>query len=456
MRDSFAPLELVEKYDRPGPRYTSYPTAPQFTDAFGSDDFASALGRMSSSRGLSLYVHLPYCRSLCTYCGCHMRVTHKRESIAGYLDYLMREIEQTAAQLPDREVVQMHWGGGTPTYLLPEEIEALGEHMQQQFRFAEGAEISIEGDPRGLTREHVVSARKVGFNRISFGVQDLDPEVQKAIGRIQPREMVEESTAWARELGFESVSYDLIYGLPHQSVDRFDRTIDDVLEMDPDRISLFSYAHVPWMKSHQRLIEEGWLPAPEEKLRIMIHTGSRLTENGYRAVGMDHFAKPGDSLVEALDEGTLQRNFQGYTTHAGADLLAFGVSGISQVADTYAQNLKNLRHYYDAIDAGRAPTLRGYRLSEDDKLRREVIMTIMCQFHLDIPSIERRYEIEFADYFADALEALRPLEEDGLLRIGADRLDVTESGQLLVRNIAMPFDRYLKNSTTTPTYSKTI
>lgn len=457
------PLHLVQKYNRPGPRYTSYPTAPHFHEAFGPDDALATIRRSNADAGggdLSLYVHLPFCRSLCYYCGCHMMVTHRPEKIARYLDYVEREIDLVSREVaPGRRVVQLHWGGGTPTFLAPEQIERLMGVLAHRFEIAPGAEVSIEADPRGLTEAHVEAARRAGFNRISFGVQDLDAEVQLAIGRIQPVEVVAQSAAWARQYGFDGISFDLIYGLPHQTVDRFMQTVDQVVEMAPDRVSVFSYAHVPWLKKHQTAIDTALLPSPEEKLRILLATTERLAQaGGYRYIGMDHFARPGDSLAAAADAGTMQRNFQGYSTHAGSELYGFGISAISQLADAYAQNEKGLPRYYAALDAGRLPAERGYRLTGDDRLRRFVIMRLMSHFALDIPAVEERFGIRFDETFADALAALAPMEADGLVTLTPRRIEVTETGRFFIRNVAMPFDAYLEQpgAAPRPKYSQTV
>jgi oxygen-independent coproporphyrinogen-3 oxidase len=460
-RDAF-PLELVEKYNRPGPRYTSYPTAPHFSDAFGPEDYRTSIEAANAGPhgDLSLYVHLPFCQQLCYYCACHMRVTQQREAIVRYLDYVKREIDLVAERVaPWRRVVQIHWGGGTPTYLAPEEIGRLMHHLQQRFYVAPGAEVSIEADPRGLTEAHVAVAHQVGFNRISFGVQDFDPETQEAIHRVQPVEQVAQATAWARKYGFQGVSYDLVYGLPHQTVERFRRTVDQVTTLAPDRVSLFSYAHVPWKKRHQQMIAEDALPAPREKLRILLATIEQLTEaGGYRYIGMDHFARPGDSLAQAQEAGTMQRNFQGYSTHAGSEVYGFGVSAISQLDGAYAQNELSLNRYYAALDDDRPATMRGCLLNADDRLRRHVIMRIMCDRTLSIPSVERRFGIDFAAYFADALRDLEPLVADDLVTVSPERITVTDRGQFFIRNVAMPFDAYLRDKTasTQPRYSQTV
>lgn len=454
--------DLVAQYNRPGPRYTSYPTAPHFTEDFGAIEFLSEIRQSNKQpdRVLSLYVHLPFCKSLCYYCGCHMMVTHRPEKIEQYVRYVEREVDLVAREIhPDRVVKQIHWGGGTPTFLSPGQIERLAATLNRRFTVAPDAEVSIEADPRNLSREHLEAARRGGFNRISFGVQDFDPKVQEAIGRIQPEELVWEAVETSRELGFESISIDLIYGLPYQTVASFDRTIDRVLALGPDRISLFSYAHVPWIKKHQILIPTAELPAPEDKLRIFTHTIARLTEDGgYRYVGMDHFAREDDSLCRAQDEGTLYRNFQGYSTHAGSDIYAFGISGISQLEWVYAQNVKDLPSYYRSINAGVLPTQRGVRLSPEDQLRRHVITRLMCDFALDRDQIEQRFGIDFDEHFADALPGLADLEENGLIEISDRKIRVTDVGRLFIRNVAMPFDAYLKQDkrTDTPTFSQTV
>jgi oxygen-independent coproporphyrinogen-3 oxidase len=376
-----------------------------------------------------------------------MRVTHRPEVVKKYLCYLRREIRLAARYLdPRRRVVQIHWGGGTPTFLTPIQIESLGRELHRTFNVAPEAEISLEADPRGLTREHLSAAAQAGFNRISFGVQDFDPVVQEAIGRVQPERLTEQAMTWARAEGFRSINFDLVYGLPHQSVASFRRTIDRVVEMDPERIALFSYAHVPTMKKHQRLIPEQALPSPSEKLRLFKMGIERLTTaGGYRFIGMDHFARPDDELSRAQDEGTLYRNFQGYSTHAGAEVVGFGVSAIGQTARLYTQNLKGLRPYYDRLDAGELATYRGYRLSPEDRMRRAVITDVMCHFRLDKRATEARFGLaSFDATFAEALRRLKPLEADGLVRVGEDAIAVTDAGRLLVRNVASAFDAYLR------------
>lgn len=463
-------FDLVRKYNRPGPRYTSYPPAPHFSADFRSDEFHACLrSRRSALRGseretdkasgLSLYVHLPFCRSLCYYCGCHMVVTGRRERIDEYLDYLEREIDLIAGALGGSNAVsQLHWGGGTPTYLTPEQIRSLMTHLRARFDFAPDAELSLEGDPRGLTTEHLVAARESGFTRLSLGVQDFDERVQKAINREQSVEMVESATDAARALGYDGINYDLVYGLPHQNVESFARTVAEVLRLKPDRISLFSYAHVPWKKKHQKVIADDWLPSSAEKIQIFLDAQQTLTTTGrYRYIGMDHFALPGDPLVAALDAGTLQRNFQGYSTQGGADLVGFGVSAISRVDHVYAQNVLDLREYYAAVDAEQLATARGYRMSADDRLRDEVIARLMCGLRLDVSAIEHRFGIDFWTYFSDSLRELRNLESDGLVEVTPSSVEVTETGRFFLRNVAMAFDAYLTADISTgPRYSATV
>lgn len=452
-------LDLVRRYNRPGPRYTSYPTAPHFSADYGSADFERDLVAEGSETPLSLYVHLPFCRSLCYYCGCHMKVTQRPEVIERYLDALKREIDLVARRLtPGRPVVQVHWGGGTPTYLTPDQIADVGAWLHDRFTIASDAEISLEADPRGLTEARVAAAAAAGFNRISIGVQDVDATVQEAIHRVQPVALVDQAVRWSRRHGFQSVNFDLVYGLPHQTAERFAHTIDVVRRLAPDRIALFSYAHVPSLKKHQRLISTDDLPAPDEKLRIFKMATERLTgPAGYRFIGMDHFARPDDELAVAQDRGELHRNFQGYSTRAGADVVAFGVSGISQLDGAYAQNVKGLPAYYDRIGDERLATYRGYRVTPEDRLRRDVIMQLMCHFHLDVADVERRHGVDFATTFADALDALAPMEDDGLVTLRPESIHVNPTGRLLIRNVAMAFDAYLQpRGNDAPAYSSTV
>ena len=438
-------LDLVRRYNVPGPRYTSYPPATKFIDELSWSALADELiaNNKESTRDLSLYFHLPFCQSLCWYCGCNTVITTDRTQSARYLDYLEKQLRQMSAILnPARRVVQLHFGGGTPTFLSPDEILRLGEMIHRYFRFRPHAEASVEIDPRRLTHQHLMALRKIGFNRVSLGVQDFNPEVQLAIHRIQPFDMTQRAIHWSRELGFQSVNIDLIYGLPHQTTATFRKTLDQVIDLDPERIALFSYAHVPWLKPAQKILEKT-LPSAETKLAILKMAVEKLTaENRFTYIGMDHFALPTDELARAQRARKLHRNFQGYSTHAGADIYAFGVSGISQTANAYWQNEKDLPAFYRLLDESRAPISKGYLLTEDDKIRRETIMRLMCDLALNFHDIEERCGIRFCEYFVRELDSLVPLANDGLIRFTAFGLEVTPVGRLLIRNIASRFDAY--------------
>ena len=444
-------VDLLRTYNRSLPRYTSYPTAPHFAEDAGREVFWTEAQRSNAAADgtpLSLYLHLPFCRQLCYYCGCHMKVTHDPDQVARYLRSLKHEIDLLAPHLaPDRPVTQIHWGGGTPTLLSPEQIRDLGRHLRSRFSVAPDAEMSIEADPRGLTEAHVAAARDVGFTRLSLGVQSLDRQVQEAINRVQPAPLIRDAVRWARRHGVDSINLDLVYGLPHQTLDTFADTLATVTDLAPDRIALYSYAHVPSVLEHQRLIPEDALPEPAERLRLFGQALETLTggDSGgaYRFIGMDHFAKPDDPLAVAQEEGTLWRNFQGYSTRAGADVYAFGVSGIHQLTDLYAQNTKSLRTYYDQLDRDALTVYRGYRLDADDRLRRHVIMQLMCNARLEKRAVERRFGIDFDADFENALGRLRPLEDDGLVRLRPDAIEVRPPGRLLLRNVASAFDAYL-------------
>ncbi len=455
--DVHVDLDLIRRYNKPGPRYTSYPTAPHFTREYGTANLKEDLQK-APDRPLSLYLHLPFCRSLCYYCGCHMNVTRERAAIQEYVEALKREIDLMTKYVdPSRPVIQVHWGGGTPTYLTADQIRDLGMHLQDRFQIAPDAEISLEADPRTLTKERVAAAASVGFNRMSIGVQDVNREVQEAINRVQPLEQVETAVQWAREHDFNGINFDLVYGLPHQTLDRFARTLDETCRLDPDRIATYAYAHVPSIKDHQRVIDEDALPTPEEKLRLFKLGIERLTgPGGYQFIGMDHFAKPDDPLARAQDRGTLHRNFQGYSTRAGAEVVAFGVSGISQLDGAYAQNVKGLPAYYDRIEEEAPATFRGYRLSNDDRLRRHVIMQLMCHFRLKKATIEDRFGIDFDATFASALETLKPMEADGLVTLTPEAIHVRPTGRLLVRNVAMAFDAYWQTDDEQPVHAQTV
>ncbi len=454
-------LSLLKKYDRPGPRYTSYPTAPLFSTAFTAEDYRAALQETNSpdaAPGISLYFHFPFCDTLCYFCGCTMLVTRDRRRIEEYNSYLKREIDMLAPRLaPGRQAVQLHWGGGTPTHLSPDQIRDIAGYIRQRFPMAPDAERSVEIDPRELTRDHIAALAEAGFNRMSMGVQDFNPRVQEAVNRVQPESVTRSVLDWSRELGFTSVNLDLIYGLPFQTVETFEETIRRTLTYDPDRIAVFNYAHVPWLKPHQKLIDPANLPTPEHKLDILKMTIETLSANGYVYIGMDHFAKPDDELARAQRGKTLYRNFQGYSTRSGADLYGIGMSSIGHFGRVYAQNFKTLPEYYHALDAGTFATHVGYRMTDDDLLRKHVIMRLMCDLELDIRDVERRFGIDFHDYFARSLEALKPLEADGLVDVRDDRITILGAGRLLLRNIAMPFDAYLDSlSKTKPIFSRTV
>lgn len=454
-------IDLLKKYDRPGPRYTSYPTAPYFHDGIGPDALIEHLKSDDNNRqneDISLYVHIPFCDTLCYFCGCNMMVTHNQARIEEYVGYLIREMKLLGREISgERKVAQLHWGGGTPTYLPPDQIRRLGQALHEAFSFRDEAEISVEMDPRDLTRDHVQALREAGFNRCSMGVQDFDPAVQKAVNRIQPESITRQTVEWARELGFISVNLDLMYGLPFQTYEKFDKTLDQVLDLDPDRFAVFNYAHLPQMIKHQRLIKDEMLPPPEEKLRILKLSIEKLTESGYIYIGMDHFAKPNDELTVAMNNGTLYRNFQGYSTHAGLDLFALGLSSISMLSRLYVQNHKKMGDYFRAIDADTLPVMRGVTLTDDDVLRRRVIMELMCNFRLEKKTIESSYGIDFDDYFADALTNLKAFEADDLVELSDKDIRITTPGRLLIRNIAMNFDAYLQSkSKDKPQFSRTV
>ncbi len=454
-------INLLKKYDKAGPRYTSYPTAPYFHDGITVEDFTGHIiadNENIPNKDLSLYFHIPFCDTLCYFCGCNMMVTRNQDKINKYLEYLEKEIRMIKALLDlDRKVIQMHWGGGTPTHLSPAQIRKLGDIIHTYFDFQPNAEVSVEIDPRELTRDHMLALSESGFNRCSMGIQDFDPLVQKTVNRIQPEDITANAIGWARELGFNSINLDLMYGLPHQRLETYEDTIEKVLQMNPDRLAVFNYAHLPSMIKHQQLIKDEWLPTPDQKLALLKLSIEKLTSSGYVYIGMDHFAKPDDELTIAMNNGTLYRNFQGYSTHAGINLLAFGVSSISMLSDIYVQNFKTLNTYYEAMDQGHLPVMRGVMLNEDDQLRREVITDLMCNFRLKKAKYESGYNIDFDYYFADALDNLKEFERDGLISLGSDLLSVTQAGRLLIRNIAMNFDYYLmKKQGDKPRFSRTV
>jgi oxygen-independent coproporphyrinogen-3 oxidase len=450
-------LELLQKYSIAGPRYTSYPTAPYFHTGFSEADWIEALTVPAPDRGLSLYAHIPFCDSLCYYCGCNMVATRDYSKTQPYLAYLDQEIARTA-QLVDtnRLVRQLHWGGGTPTYLNPDDIRRLMAMMRRDFTLADDAEVSCEVDPRELTRAHLEALRESGFNRLSFGVQDMDPDVQQAVNRIQSEALIQQVLDWSRELGFSSINLDLIVGLPKQTVASFSRTLQRITEWAPDRLAVFGYAHVPWLKKHQNLIIPSDLPDPATRLGLQQAVNEALGAAGYVNIGLDHFALPDDELVRAQQNKTLWRNFQGYTTRKDCDILAFGASSISQTADVYMQNEKSIKGYQDRIAATGFAVERGLKLTRDDQIQREAITRVMCDLELDFAEFGSEWGIAFTDYFADALADLRPLADDGLVELTPGKVSVTPSGRLFLRNIGMCFDRYLKQAASDqPRYSRT-
>ncbi len=440
-------LELVRKYNISGPRYTSYPTAPQFSAQVSREALREEITRdnRDTTRPLSLYFHLPFCESLCWYCGCNTVITRRRSSAGEYVDLLCRELAITQPLLnPARLVTQLHFGGGTPTFLPPAEIDRLGRAIHSVFKFTPDAEISVEIDPRRLTRAHVDAYRKLGCNRASLGVQDCNPEVQLAIHRWQPLAQTAQAIKWLRDAGYESVSVDLIYGLPLQKPESFERTMEEVIGLDPDRLSIFSYAHVPWLKPAQKIFEQrDQLPTTEAKLAMIMAASRQLNEAGYVNIGMDHFAKPDDELARAHDDGSLQRNFQGYTTRAGASLYGFGMSSISQTDGSFRQNHKELDDYAAAVNRDELPIERGFQLNTDDQNRRAVIMDIMCRRSVDYADLSQRLALDVRQVYAAEIASLTDLEADGLLRRHAGGFDITPLGEVFRRVIAMRFDTYL-------------
>ena len=439
-------LKLVRKYNQPGPRYTSYPPATRF-DSVVRESILERIrqSNQTNSKNLSLYFHLPFCRSLCWYCGCTTIITTQQNQSAAYLELLDREMDIMLGCIhPDRKVAQLHFGGGTPTFLLPEELRELGRMIRRRFKVAPNAEFGVEIDPRRLTKDHIEALREIGCNRVSLGVQDHNPQVQLAIHRIQPREVTEQAIQWARGAGIKMVNIDLIYGLPHQTPATFERTLDEILELEPDRLAVFSYAHVPWIKPSQKILETENLPSAETKLELLKLTIEKLTSNDrYIYIGVDHFAKANDELTVAQRNKTLQRNFQGYSTCGNTDIYSFGLSSISQGADAYWQNYKDIDAYSDAVTRGEAPIERGYALTEEDIVRRKVIMRLMCDLELDYAPLSAEVGVDVARHFKTEIDSLSDLAADGLVERGANGLRVTDAGRLFIRNVAMRFDAYL-------------
>ena len=455
--------DLLQKFDVPGPRYTSYPTADRFVEAFGAEDYIQALEQRragmakTTSMPLSLYVHIPFCESLCYYCACNKIITKHHNRAAEYLRYLSREVDLHVAHVGKGHVVsQLHLGGGSPTFLSDDEIRELMTMLRRSFTLAPGGEYSIEIDPRTVDDSRLRNLAELGFNRVSFGVQDFDPAVQKAVHRIQPADQVFSLTASAREIGFESVNVDLIYGLPMQTPESFDRTLAQVVDLRPDRIALYAYAHLPERFKPQRRIIAAELPTGASKVSMLSRSLSAFLDAGYVYVGMDHFALPQDALAVAKRQGRLHRNFQGYSTQPDCDLIALGVSSIGRVGATYSQNAKTLEEYYDLLDQGRLPVVRGLAVSRDDLVRRAVIMAVMCQGQVQFESVELAYLIDFNSYFSSEMNALADLAAQGLVELSENGIQVTPTGWFFVRAIAMVFDRYLQTDRTRAKFSKII
>ena len=463
--------EFLAKYNRPGPRYTSYPTAPVWQDNFGAENLRAAYRHANeSATPVSLYMHIPFCESLCLFCACNVSIQRDKNVALPYLDALRHEIDTVSRSIsPTRPVIQFHWGGGTPTYLSPAQLEDLFEWTRARFTFASDAEIGVEVDPRVTSREHLETLRRLGFNRLSMGIQDFNLHVQETIHRVQPYELTRDLMTAARELGFQSLNVDLIYGLPYQTAESFAQTVEKVLTLSPDRVALFSYAHVPWLKKQQGSFA-AFLPEGMEKFRIFTAGLEGFLDAGFLYIGMDHFARPSDELAVAQRNGSLHRNFQGYTTQAGADLYGMGVSAISSIGAVYAQNPREVPAYQDAVASAGVATRRGFALSADDRLRRAVISELLCHAAIPKRKIEKQFAADadfardsalifnFDDYFAPEIAALAPLEDDGLVRVNADEIRATPLGHIFIRNIAMLFDRYLREQQMDqrPLFSRTL
>ncbi len=441
---------LIKKYDKSGPRYTSYPTAPQFTTEYNADTLKVCIERSNREiipAPLSLYIHIPYCDTICYYCACNKIITKNHSVSEEYLNLLDAEMQMIAPLFDsDRELEQLHLGGGTPTFLNDDELIDLIRRIEDNFTFAENCEMSIEIDPRKVSNETLELLTNIGFNRISLGVQDFDEKVQQAVNRVQSYELVRERLETARRLNIKSINMDLIYGLPFQTVETFEQTLDKVVVLRPDRLSIFNYAHLPERFKPQRRINEEDLPTPAEKLKIFELTMNKLQEAGYVYIGMDHFALEDDSMVKAQQEGSLQRNFQGYSTHAHTDLVAIGVSSIGSISDSYSQNSSNIDDYREMVTAGKLPIVRGLVMTNDDRLRKQVINQLICHFELDIKKFEAEWEIDFKQYFKSEMKKLDSMVEDGLVAVDDEMITVETRGRLLIRNICMVFDSYMKDN----------
>ena len=443
---------LIRRFDKLGPRYTSYPTADRFNAEFTEHSYIQYLEARKSGANqnppLSIYVHLPFCESLCYFCACNKIITQDRSRTTEYLRYLAKEMALVAERIgPDRRTAQLHFGGGTPTFLSPDELRELMAMLRSHFNFLPDAELGIEIDPRTVSDDTMAMLAELGFNRTSFGVQDFDPDVQQAVNRVQPYAMVEKAVSASRKAGFESINADLIYGLPKQSLESFNRTLDSVIELSPERIALYNYAHLPSRFKAQRLIVEADLPSAELRLQIFLMAVRRLLDAGYIYIGLDHFSKPDDELNKARLDRSLHRNFQGYTTRADCDLIAFGVSAIGKVGHSYSQSVRTVKAYYEHLDVNRLPIEKGFALTSDDVLRRQVIMALMCSGPVDFAAINQAHGIDFTIYFAEELRQLKQYEEAELIVVDAQRIAVTPKGRMFVRAVSMVFDKHLAQST---------
>jgi oxygen-independent coproporphyrinogen-3 oxidase len=447
-------FKKLSKFSRHAPRYTSYPTAVEFKDLSEVD----ILPFLKGDKPISLYFHLPFCKSACYFCGCNVIYTSKADKRIKYIEYLEKELETLSSHLDTNRLVrQVHFGGGTPTFFTPVELQKVYDLIKKYFKnYEEDAEISVEIDPRFFSREHMAVMKEFGVNRISFGVQDFNEETQKAVNRIQPFDLTSVAVDIARDAGINSINIDLIYGLPHQSLETFKKTLDLVKKLDPDRLAVFNYAHVPWLKKGMRKIDETTLPTPEEKLKIFKYVIDYFENNGYIMVGMDHFAKPEDELFKAIEKGELHRNFQGYTTKGGADLIGVGLTSIGETEDAYMQNYKDLKSYEKAVDEGKIPVFRGVILTEEDKIRKYIIMEMMANFSFDIKRFENKFGTNFFEKFENELKELQEFEDAGLVEITPEKIKVNKTGSLLIRNIVLPFDEYFKKMANQKVFSKSI